>query len=1135
MNQPTTPFPPPRTRHRRAPTIPFLVGLAGLVVAAAAIAQPSPTAMELRDTGYAELENEKDAEAETTFRKLIRAAPRDPIGHANLAISLLRQQKQDEALEAIDEALKLAPARPDLLAIRADVLAWSGRTDQALDLYRQAFRGQPNDPELAYALFRHAATLRETSDAAQAAFDEALEQLVRLRPDNLVVLLEHGQRAIERDDRAAASQTYLRVRELIWALEPRNRQLAERVLPRILSALESGETEAARVPSLQLGNVLRASGRYKSSLVDLYDGIQGIPVDDFVDEPASISRAWGPEVAIRFEATSAAPAAGARSLVAADWTGDDRADLAWTTSSQIRVQPSQGDGLTLAGGGGGLLLADLLDPESGDSTLDLVVPGNQLQLWQGSGSAFASGSATRLASRSLSFVQPIDFDSDGDLDLVAADSNARAGLTLLRNAQTPELEDVGADAFSELPDDKTMILALRTVDLDRDGDHDILALRSDGLMWIDNLRQGSFRDRSRAAGLSRAPGARDVQAADLDNDGDFDLVLAGIEGSARSFQIWRASGGVYRRSEQLEAKGDIDSLVLADLDNDGLLDLALATSRGLQALLRTDDGWRDAAVTGADGATRHVQVADADADGDLDLFAVTDGGIALARNDGGNANRWLRLRLRGLTTGNDKNNAFGYGVNVEIRSGDRRQVREASGPVTHIGLGREQTPDVLRVVWNNGVPQNRLRPESNQQIVEEQVLKGSCPFLYTWTGDGFDFVTDLLWGAPIGMPVAEGVFAEADPHELVVVRGAVPRDGAYELRITEELWEAAYFDQARLWVVDHPVDTEATSSLRVFPGPAPSPENYPDRVLLASDLRPVRAWDGRGREVTEQVATLDHVYADGYEVADYQGISAPWTFTMDLGTAPAAPVRLVMDGWIFPSDASINVAASQRDDIDFAFTRLEAEIEGEWRALLDPMGFPAGKTKTMIVDTPTLPEGTSRLRIVTSRWLHWDRIAWTPRIEDDRAVVVARLEPDEATLRARGFSQIVRRAPNAPHEFDYDRLQPHSPWILFAGRYTGFGDVLPLIRSVDGGMVVMAAGDEMALRFDASELPPVADGHRRTLFLESYGWDKDADRNTRDVDRTWPLPTGTAVNEGRASERWLTRHISRDLPADDSP
>jgi len=56
-------------------------------------------------------------------------------------------------------------------------------------------------------------------------------------------------------------------------------------------------------------------------------------------------------------------------------------------------------------------------------------------------------------------------------------------------------------------------------------------------------------------------------------------------------------------------------------------------------------------------------------------------------------------------------------------------------------------------------------------------------------------------------------------------------------------------------------------------------------------------------------------------------------------------------------------------------------------------GFPAGKTKTMVIDTPALPAGAHRLRIVTSLWLGWDRIAWTRAKADEIPIVQARLDP----------------------------------------------------------------------------------------------------------------------------------------------
>jgi hypothetical protein len=185
---------------------------------------------------------------------------------------------------------------------------------------------------------------------------------------------------------------------------------------------------------------------------------------------------------------------------------------------------------------------------------------------------------------------------------------------------------------------------------------------------------------------------------------------------------------------------------------------------------------------------------------------------------------------------------------------------------------------------------------------------------------------------------------------------------------------------------------------------------------------------------------------------------------------------------------------------------LEVETDAGWKTLLPSMGFPAGKTKTMVVDTPALPAGSRRLRIVTSLWLGWDRIAWTDRPDDAAATIRARLSANSADLHYRGFSKLTRRAPNAPHHYEYGTLQARSPWLPFPGRYTRYGDVTELLEASDDRSVILAAGDEMTVRFDASSLPPLEAGWRRTLFLESQGWDKDADRNTGDGDRMEPLP-----------------------------
>ncbi len=1190
--------------------------LAALTPFAARAGQPTAEQVRLHGIGYAQLENEREAEAESTYRELIDLAPDEPLGHANLAVALLRQGRQEAALAAIDRALELGGDRGDLLLIRADILQWTGgRNDEALEVYRRAARLAPDDPEAQYALFRHAEIVRGT--AGEAARRSAVDRLRVLRPDNLVVLLLSGARALEDGDRGRASDDYLRIRELLWQAQPG----AEQVLEGVLDALETDDLERARSLATRLRNVLLATPAWHGGLAEVYTNIQGIPVERFKDE--SPIEDFGPALPVRFRATRIDNAAAAgRALEVADFDDDDRPDIAWAAagdgaeSSLTRVAPGRRetapDANEAAGSSLGARLqlrrasAGLAAPVAAPATnarllvagdadndrrLDLVAVGDPLAVWR----VDATAEALRFADTSDRFLaQPfgvdaadlIDFDSDGDLDLAVARTGG--GPDLLRNVSGEgvfegPLESLGLRSLPEL--EPRRFHHLQATDADRDGDTDLLLAHDEGVLWLDNLRQGRFADRKPPArrrgplrrllgwvrgegpateGLVTGSPVRVVRTADLDADGVPEFVLAGES----TFVLSRDEDGAVApfplTSESIALPDNATDLALLDADNDGRRDLAFVADGQLRVLTQTSNSgssaleFRLSRVAGLprDAGFTAVRADDLDGDGDQDLVAAGATGLYRIENLDGAKNNWLRVRLVGLDIGNQKNNVFGRGTTIEVKSERAYQYFEVDRPITHIGLGNRRRPDLIRVVWANGVPQNRLNPGSNQTIVEEQVLKGSCPFLYAWDGEKISFVTDLLWGAPLGMPLGDGVWNGYDPDELVRVDGARPRDGFYDLRITEELWEAAYIDRVRLWVVDHREDVEVASNLRIVPGRGHI-GRPPDKVVASSGVRPVvRATDGRGRDVTERVRARDEVYADGYARSRFQGHAAePWTFTFDLGEAPGKPVRLWLDGWVFPADASLNLAIAQaveHSDLEMVMTRLEVETAAGWQTLLDPMGFPPGKTKTMVVDTPPLPVGTRKLRIVTSRWLHWDRVAWSTElggIDGDHVVIQARLDAASADLSYRGFSAPTLPAPNGPHIFDYQRTGTESPWLPFPGRYTRFGDVRELLVDVDDRQVVIGPGDEIRVLFDARDLPPPAPGHVRTVFLESFGWDKDADRNTWKADSNLPLPfqamSGYPFAPGEAYPRtpeldayraeWLTRVVGPETPFSPAP
>ena len=91
----------------------------------------------------------------------------------------------------------------------------------------------------------------------------------------------------------------------------------------------------------------------------------------------------------------------------------------------------------------------------------------------------------------------------------------------------------------------------------------------------------------------------------------------------------------------------------------------------------------------------------------------------------------------------------------------------------------------------------------------------------------------------------------------------------------------------------------------------------------------------------------------------------------------------------------------------------------------------------------------------------------------------------------------------------YDSLANTTPrWRDLSGYYTRFGDVRELVERVDDRYVIMNAGDELRLAFEA--LPPAPAGTIRDFVFISDGWEKDGDFNTAFSKTVEPLPAHDA-------------------------
>ena len=89
----------------------------------------------------------------------------------------------------------------------------------------------------------------------------------------------------------------------------------------------------------------------------------------------------------------------------------------------------------------------------------------------------------------------------------------------------------------------------------------------------------------------------------------------------------------------------------------------------------------------------------------------------------------------------------------------------------------------------------------------------------------------------------------------------------------------------------------------------------------------------------------------------------------------------------------------------------------------------------------------------------------------------------------------------------YDRVSQSPNWrITPSGWATRYGNVGELAAERDNALAVIAAGDELTLKFDVKNLPALPAGQQRTYVLWNVGWDKDADFHVAEGPRIEPLP-----------------------------
>jgi hypothetical protein len=790
-----------------------------------------------------------------------------------------------------------------------------------------------------------------------------------------------------------------------------------------------------------------------------------------------------------------------------------------------------------------------------------------------------SGNTGALGIRGLTF---IDYDHDGDIDLYTA-----SGIVQTVNSASVGSSSMwrnnGNGTFTPVDIGVSILVAANNAigsDYNNDRAVDLVVADGSGGTIFQNPREGKFLALHPFSAMpaqgempmeSRPEALPTVGVAvlDFDHDGWMDIALTRLASPALS--LWHNNRGKGFSQVQLPSTDWTKAYGVAafDYDNDGWVDLIAVgetkTGKGEVRLFRNlgPDGFKDVtADVGLDQIQfkdpRAIVTGDYDGDGATDLLITQNHGPArLLRNEGGNKNHWLRLSLKGLA-----DNKSAIGTKVEVFSGGNRQKFEIAGSNGYlgqnstdivVGLGDSKEADIVRMLWPTGVLEDEIQiaGDRQQNFLEIDRRGSSCPTLFVWNGERYEFVADMLGAGVVGHWVGPGQrdiprpveyikidrnmirakdesfeagagvrpqISDVGKNRLTEVQGLRSKEGLISFRFMEPLEEAVYLDQVRLLAVDHPADVE------VYPNEyfASNPPYPSFKVVVSHDAHPpAGAWDEHGHNVLPDL--LAHRFVGDFALTQFAGFAKPHSLTLDLGQAyGGGPLCLLLHGEVEYFTANSVYAASQAGLQAFAPYVEALDSQGKWTRVIDDMGFPAGGPRTMTADlTGKLPRATRKIRLTTNLQIYWDSIL-IDRTKQVASPAEASLSGSKecrrygvcvtptplarADLEFHGYPFKIEGTPPGNVQYIYEKASATGPYTRPSGTYTRYGDVLPLLTATDDKLAVFGSGDEVQLDFDAANLPALPQGWVRDYFFAANGYEKDMDFYAAEGNYVAPLP-----------------------------
>lgn len=266
-----------------------------------------------------------------------------------------------------------------------------------------------------------------------------------------------------------------------------------------------------------------------------------------------------------------------------------------------------------------------------------------------------------------------DYDDDGFMDIYVANDHTLN--YLWHNEGGKKFTDRGTmsgTAFSQAGE-ATVSMSVDFADFNSDGLIDMFLSDDRYCSLYENKGNGLFDDKAYPAGIATAAGQYvgwSSSFIDYDNDGDKDI---------------------YKTNGALKHLYGMEDQLFENTGNGNFRDVSVESG-----------SWFKHEMVG-----RGACFGDYDNDGDLDAYIVNldDRGVLL-RNNKGNRNNWIMLKLEGKTSNRD-----GIGAKIKVITDDKTQTAQKisttgylsqNDPRMHFGIGKNTRVDKLEIRWPSG-------------------------------------------------------------------------------------------------------------------------------------------------------------------------------------------------------------------------------------------------------------------------------------------------------------------------------------------------------------------------------------------------------------------------------------------------